>query len=106
MRQAASEPVREKRQGMASELSVPAFVAKIKEYAEELDCVIEEIAGLAIYALADKYSEEGEILNDDLAREVTEAAVIRADKRGLGGLFSSKYDKEGRLILKEAHFKM
>lgn len=106
MRQAASEPVREKRQGMASELSVPAFVAKIKEYAEELDCVIEEIAGLAIYALADKYGEEGEILNDDLAREVTEAAVIRADKRGLGGLFSSKYDKEGRLILKEAHFKM
>ena len=42
---------------------MPAFVAKIKEYAEELDCVIEEIAGLAIYALADKYSEEGEILN-------------------------------------------
>ena len=68
--------------------------------------MIEEIAGLAIYELADKYSEEGEILNDDLAREVTEAAVIRADKRGLGGLFSSKYDKEGRLILKEAHFKM
>ncbi len=106
MRQAASEPVRESRQEGAAELSVPAFVAKIKEYAEELDCVIEEIAGLAIYALADKYSEEGEILNDGLAREVTEAAVIRADKRGLGGLFASKYDKEGRLILKEAHFKM
>ncbi|MCI8674735.1 MAG: hypothetical protein HFI89_14835 [Lachnospiraceae bacterium] len=106
MRQAAVESVRESRQDAAAELSVPAFVAKIKEYAEELDCVIEEIAGLAIYALADKYSEEGEVLNDELAREVTEAAVIRADKRGLGGLFSSKYDKEGRLILKEAHFKM
>lgn len=106
MRQAASEPARENRQDEPAELSVPAFVAKIKEYAEELDCVIEEIAGLAIYALADKYSEEGEILNDELAREVTEAAVIRADKRGLGGLFSSKYDKEGRLILKEGHFKM
>lgn len=106
MRQAPVEPVRESRQNEQAELSVPAFVAKIKEYAEELDCVIEEIAGLAIYALADKYSEEGEILNDELAREVTEAAVIRADKRGLGGLFSSKYDKEGRLILKEAHFKM
>lgn len=106
MRQTAAEPVRESSQAAAAELSVPAFVAKIKEYAEELDCVIEEIAGLAIYALADKYSEEGETLNDELAREVTEAAVIRADKRGLGGLFSSKYDKEGRLILKEAHFKM
>lgn len=106
MGQASAEPARESRQDTAAELSVPAFVSKIKEYAEELDCVIEEIAGLAIYALADKYSEEGEMLSDELAREVTEAAVIRADKRGLGGLFSSKYDKEGRLILKEAHFKM
>lgn len=101
----ADQPGEPYRDG-AAKLSAPAFVAKIKEYAEDLDCVIEEIAGLAIYALADQYSEAGEPLSDELARQVTEAAVIRAEKRRLGGLFSSKYDKEGRLILKEAHFKL
>ena len=100
------ELVAQMEQAKNGELSAPTFVAKIKEYAEELDCVIEDIAGLAIYALADKYVEDGMPLTEELARQVTENAVIRADKRGLGSLFKSKYDKEGRLILKEAHFKM
>ena len=103
---AASKQQKQMEQAKNGELSAPTFVAKIKEYAEELDCVIEDIAGLAIYALADKYVEDGMPLTEELARQVTENAVIRADKRGLGSLFKSKYDKEGRLILKEAHFKM
>ncbi len=101
-----SRPTRRGEQQKTGELSAPAFVAKIKEYAEELDCVIEDIAGLAIYALADKYTEDGVPLTEELAKQVTENAVVRADKKGLGSLFKSKYDKEGRLILKESHFKM
>jgi len=93
-------------ENMGRELSVPDFVAKIKDYADELDCAVEDMAGLAIYALADKYIEDGIMLTPKLAKDVTEAAVIRADRKGLGGLFASKYDKEGRLILKESHFKM
>ena len=43
-----------------------------------------------------------------LAEELIEEAADKAEKPSLGklitGMFSSKYDKEGLLILREEHF--
>ena len=52
--------------------------------------------------------EDGIPLTKTNAEDLIEEAADRAERPSLGkrmkGLFSSKYDKEGRLILKEEHF--
>lgn len=119
-----SQPASEKRQESAPEerkapsekkrtdkkpekgLTAEEFVNVIKSYAEELECVVDEMAGLELYVIADQYLENHVVLTEMLAKELTEEAVERAEKHGIRGLFKARYDKEGRLILKEIHFKV
>ena len=59
------------------------------------------MAGLAIYAAAERMRNEGIELSEEAARNLVDDAIDKAEHRGIKGLFASKYDKEGYLILKE-----
>ena len=48
---------------------------------------------------------EGIELSEEAARNLVDDAIDKAEHRGIKGLFTSKYDKEGYLILKEQFFK-
>ena len=48
--------------------------------------------------------EDGVPLTKANAEDLIEEAADKAEKRSFGGMFSSKYDKDGLLILKEKHF--
>jgi hypothetical protein len=74
-------------------------------YAQMLDAIINEMGELALFAVAEDYQQEREPLTEELAQEVVEKAILRAEKRSLRSLFSNRYDKEGYLILKENHFR-
>ena len=91
--------------GAAGNLTADAFVDYVKAYANELECIFEDLAELELYAIAEKYLEDNVALTKELAIQLTDEAVDRAEHRGLKGLFSSKYDKEGRLIIRERNLK-
>lgn len=86
------------------ELTEEQFVAYIKRYAAEIDCVIEEVAVLALYKVIEEIQEDGDRLTVGVAEEVVEEAADEAERKTLRSVFGSRYDKEGRLILKERHF--
>lgn len=86
-------------------MDIDEFVACANDYAKEEECVIEEMAGLAIYAIAERLRNDGTELTEEAAKKLVDEAIDRAEHRGIKGLFGSKYDKEGYLILKEQFFK-
>ena len=63
---------------------------------------------LALYERIEIMEEDGIALTKTAAEDLIEEAADRAEKPSMGsrlkGLFSSKYDKDGLLILKEEHF--
>ena len=59
---------------------------------------------LALYERAEMMEEDGEPLTKTSAEDLIEEAADKAEKKSFSGLFSSKYDKDGLLILKEKHF--
>ena len=63
---------------------------------------------LALYERIEIMEEDSIPLTRENAEALIEEAADRAEKPSLGrcirGLFSSKYDKQGMLILKEEHF--
>ena len=63
---------------------------------------------LALYERIEIMEEDGVPLNRANAEGLIEEAADRAEKPTVGrrikGLFSTKYDKDGLLILKEEHF--
>lgn len=84
------------------------FATYAQRYAQRIDCVL---SGKTVLALYEKIAmmEDDEIpLTKATAEELIEEAADKAEKPSLGkrltGMFSSKYDKEGRLILREEHF--
>ncbi|MCD2493462.1 hypothetical protein LQE92_12635 [Lacrimispora sp. NSJ-141] len=87
------------------QMSVDDFVTSVNAYAEEEECIIDEMAGLAIYALAERMRNDGIPLSEQEAKALVDEAIDKAEHRGLKGLFGSKYDKKGYLILKEQYFK-
>lgn len=96
-------------QAYQKELSLDDFAQYACEYARDLDCIVEELGILALYAKAEDYLAEGGILNEEKAEDMIDAAIEKAEHRSIGklitGVFSAKYNKEGLLILKEVHFK-
>ncbi|MCI8465784.1 MAG: hypothetical protein HFI63_08010 [Lachnospiraceae bacterium] len=88
-----------------SQMEIDEFVSCASEYAKEEECVIEEMASLAIYAAAERFRDDGTELTAELAKKLVDEAIDRAEHRGIKGLFGSKYDKEGYLVLKEQFFK-
>lgn len=85
-------------------LTMQEFAQYIEKYAYEMECVLDDRAGLAIYAAAERMLDEGEELTEESARELADDAIDLAEKPSLRGMFSGKYDKNGYLILREHHF--
>lgn len=86
------------------EMDVEEFAQYACKYAAEIDCSISGKSMLALYERAEMMEEDGIPLTKSSAEDLIEEAADKAEKRSFGGLFSSKYDKDGLLILKEKHF--
>lgn len=90
------------------EMDIDEFAQYACRYANEIDCSITGKSMLALYERIEIMEEDGLPLNRASAESLIEEAADRAEKPSLGkrikGLFSSKYDKDGLLVLKEEHF--
>lgn len=90
------------------EMDLDEFAEYACKYAGEIDCSIAGKSMLALYERIEIMEEDGIALTKANAEELIEEAADKAEKPTLGrlitGVFSSKYDKEGLLILKEEHF--
>ena len=103
--QTEKEPVLEEPE---QEMDIDEFAKYACEYAGSIDCSISGKSMLALYERIEIMEEDGEKLTKAAAEALIEEAADKAEKPSLGkrikGLFSSKYDKDGLLILKEEHF--
>lgn len=90
------------------EMDIDDFADYATKYASKIDCSITGKSMLALYERIEIMEEDGIPLTKANAEEMIEEAADRAEKPPLGklikGMFSSKYDKEGLLILREEHF--
>ena len=86
-------------------MDLDAFANYACDYARSIDCSLKDKSMLALYERIEIMEEDGVPLTKANAEALIEEA---AEKPSLGkrikGLFSSKYDKDGLLILKEEHF--
>lgn len=94
----------EKPSKKSGDMDVEEFVQYACQYASEIDCSISGKSMLALYERAEMMEEDGEPLTKTSAEDLIEEAADKAEKKSFSGLFSSKYDKDGLLILKEKHF--
>ena len=94
----------EKPSKKSGDMDVEEFVQYACKYASEIDCSISGKSMLALYERAELMEEDGEPLTKTSAEDLIEEAADKAEKKSFSGLFSSKYDKDGLLILKEKHF--
>ena len=94
----------EKPSKKSGDMDVEEFVQYACKYASEIDCSISGKSMLALYERAEMMKEDGEPLTKTSAEDLIEEAADKAEKKSFSGLFSSKYDKDGLLILKEKHF--
>lgn len=89
-------------------MDIDEFAQYCCQYAGQIDCSITGKSMLALYERIEIMEEEGIALTRNAAEELIEEAVDRAENPSFGkritGLFSSKYDKDGLLVLKEEHF--
>lgn len=90
------------------EMDIDEFAKYACEYASSIDCSISGKSMLALYERIEIMEEDGEKLTKAAAEALIEEAADKAENPSLfkkmTGLFSSKYDKAGLLILKEEHF--
>lgn len=90
------------------EMGIDEFAQYACQYATEIDCSITGKSMLALYERIEIMEEDGIRLTRENAEALIEEAADRAEKPSLGkaikGIFSSKYNKDGLLILKEEHF--
>lgn len=94
----------EKTSKKSGDMDVEEFVQYACKYASEIDCSISGKSMLALYERAEMMEEDGEPLTKTSVEDLIEEAADKAEKKSFSGLFSSKYDKDGLLILKEKHF--
>ena len=103
--QTEKEPVLEEPE---QEMDIDEFAKYACEYAGSIDCSIPGKSMLALYERIEIMEEDGEKLTKAAAEALIEEAADKAENPSLfkkmTGLFSSKYDKAGLLILKEEHF--
>lgn len=90
------------------EMDIDEFAQYACRYANDIDCSITGKSMLALYERIEIMEEDGVALTRENAEGLIEEAADRAEKPSFGkrlkGIFSTKYDKEGLLILKEEHF--
>ena len=108
MRAPEPEVLEEDEPAEEEEMDIDEFAQYCCKYASEIDCSITGKSMLALYERIEIMEEDGIPLTRKAAEALIEEAADRAEKPSLGkaikGLFSSKYDKDGMLILKEEHF--
>lgn len=104
----AEEGYEEEPEDDGQEMDIDEFAQYAAKYAGEIDCSISGKSMLALYERIEIMEEDGILLTKRNAEDLIEEAADRAERPSLGkrmkGIFSSKYDKDGRLILKEEHF--
>ena len=90
------------------EMDIDEFAKYACEYAGDIDCSISGKSMLALYERIEIMEEDGIPLTRVNAEDLIEEAADKAENpsffKRLTGIFSSKYDKDGLLILKEEHF--
>ncbi len=90
------------------ELDIDAFAQYACDYAASIDCSITGKSMLALYERIEIMEEDGIPLTRGNAESLIEEAADKAEKPGLvgsvKGIFSSKYNKDGLLILRESNF--
>lgn len=81
-----------------------------KTYATEMDCVIDEVAVLAMYNRINLIQRLDRATSLTEVKEIMDEAIEHAQKGGIKALFgrigSKKYDDEGKLILREKDFEV
>ncbi len=88
-------------------MALNEFILYAADYIKEIECVPEGKTMEAIEERADYMKEDGTPLNKKNARSLIDHAADMAEKAGIfKSIFKPKYDKEGRLILREEHFKI
>ena len=94
--------------GDEEQMEIDDFVQYCSQYASEIDCSITGKSMLALYERVELMEEDGIPLNKANAEALIEEAADRAEKPPMGkrltGMFHSRYDKNGCLILKEDDF--
>ena len=90
------------------EMTIDESAQYASQYASQIDCSITGKSMLALYERIEIMEENNIPLTRENAENLIEEAADKAEKRSLGkmitGVFSSRYDKDGLLILKEEHF--
>lgn len=90
------------------EMDLDEFAEHACKYASGIDCSITGKSMLALYERIEIMEEDGIPLTKANAEDLIEEAADKAEKpsfaKMITGVFSSKYDKDGLLILKEEHF--
>ncbi len=102
------EPKRAAEEPKETEMDIDEFAKYACQYAGKIDCSISGKSMLALYERIEIMEEDGIALTKEEAENLIEEAADRAENpsffKKITGIFSSKYDKEGLLILKEKHF--
>ena len=90
------------------EMDIDEFAKYACQYAGKIDCSISGKSMLALYERIEIMEDDGIALTKEEAENLIEEAADRAENpsffKKITGLFSSKYDRDGLLILKEEHF--
>ena len=87
------------------EMEVADFAAYCRRYADSIDCVISGKTIAALYERIELMEEDGIKLTKKSAIDLIDETADIADRTNiLRGIFKSKYDKTGRLILRSEHF--
>ena len=90
------------------QMEIDDFAQYCVQYAASIDCSITGTSMLALYERIELMEENDIPLTKTNAEQLIEEAADRAEKPPIGkrisGLFKSKYDKNGLLILKEDDF--
>lgn len=92
----------------SGEMDIDEFAQYACKYAASIDCSISGKSMLALYERIEMMEEDNIPLTRENAEELIETAADKAENPSLGkritGMFASKYDRDGLLILKEEHF--
>ena len=90
------------------EMDIDEFAQYACQYASDIDCSISGKSMLALYERIEIMEEDGVPLTKVNAEDLIEEAADKAENpsfiKRITGIFSSKYDRDGLLILIEEHF--
>ena len=90
------------------EMEIDDFAQYCCQYAASIDCSVTGKSMLALYERIELMEEDNIPLTKQTAEDLIEEAADRAEKPPIGkrlkGMFNSKYDKNGLLILREEDF--